>query len=125
MDRKYTIPWDTIDWRKTTKAIANDLGVAITTVSYQRRKHAPDTVRMRSYPRDWSLIDWSKTNAQILDETGASPSSVSNARKLWAGGSDFRHRIAVRATRSQLRAWGIKAKGVPLGEWLASLADRA
>lgn len=95
ISRKDSKRWDSVDWAKATKEIAQELGVTGSLVSLMRAKRAPETLLIRKNAKkkhnrekyDWLNVDWNKTNAQICRELGASKVSVKKARMRYTGKS--------------------------------------
>lgn len=81
--KRIEVDWSQIDWQKTTREIADEVGVSVATVTNYRSRYAPETKRKTSLV-DWSKVDWSKSTSQIVQETGVEQSNVSKARRRHA-----------------------------------------
>lgn len=79
--------WFEVDFSKSTKTLAEELGVGKSYVSLQRKRHAPETLLKRSKKWreavgriNWADVDWSKQNKELAKELGCDPSYVSHNR---------------------------------------------
>lgn len=84
------VKWVTVDWLKPTPQISKELGVSEEHVFFQRRKRAPETLRLMTLPSDkealddqlkWVSVNWLKTTTQISREFEVSLGAVSYQRK--------------------------------------------
>ena len=86
--RPRLVDWETrdIDWRKSTKELAAELGLSTATVNIARNIHAPVTPsgRLGSPRYDWRSVDWSKSTSELVRQTGQSQPAVSHARRTHA-----------------------------------------
>lgn len=82
------VDWEAldIDWRKSTKEIAAELGLSTNTVNVARNRYAPVTPsgRLGSPRYDWGGVDWSKSTSELVKQTGRTQSAVSHARRTHA-----------------------------------------
>ena len=73
--------WQNVDWRKSTREIAEELPADPSFVSLMRKRYAPGTRRKFL---DWSEIDWSKSNEEIARKLRVTDGYVSTMRKQYA-----------------------------------------
>lgn len=77
------IDWRAVDWSKRTIDLSRELNRTAKTVSDNRAKYAPET--LKSYKNiDWLKIDWLKTTVQIAKELKIGFCTVAKARKKYA-----------------------------------------
>jgi len=61
------IDWSKVDWRKPTTDISKELQVSDSLVSTQRRRLAPETLKVvKQQVHNWAQVDWSKSNQEIV-----------------------------------------------------------
>ena len=68
--------WIHVDWRKTNRALSEELGCTMVSVNNARKKYYPDDPYSHDTERFWDNMDWSKSNTQIVQETGFCISAV-------------------------------------------------
>ena len=79
---------ETMNWHRSNKYIAEELGVSNTAVCILRKKHAPDTMG-KHWEReplnvDWSLIDWRFSNKKLSERHGFPTDVIRYAREVHA-----------------------------------------
>lgn len=75
LSKKYD--WTQIDWSKSNSKIAEELGVAPSTVRKARRFYAKQTAYKDI---DWEALDWNKDNHTLATETGRVVGTVARKR---------------------------------------------
>lgn len=81
--RRAGLKWQTVDWEKSTKQLAQEMKVNPSLVSLWRRKLAPHTARREKIaaeraakPKWWLSADWSKSDVEIARDHGKSRPTV-------------------------------------------------
>lgn len=77
------IDWRAVDWSKRTIDLSRELNRTAKTVSDNRAKYAPETLKSHKNI-DWLKIDWLKTTVQIAKELKVGFCIVAKARKKYA-----------------------------------------
>lgn len=77
------IDWRSVDWCKRTIDLSRELNRTTKTVSDNRAKYAPETLKSHKNI-DWLKIDWLKTTVQIAKELKVGFCAVAKARKKYA-----------------------------------------
>lgn len=82
---KRWIDWAHINWELSNTLLTKLLGTNYTTVSRQRKVHAPETVSDRKYhppsDTDWEALDWSLQDTTLAKQTGVSRERVRQKRR--------------------------------------------
>lgn len=114
--------WIHVDWRKTNKALAEELGCSVVTVNKARKKYYPDDPYQHDSERFWDSIDWEKSAAQIREETGASWATIRINRhkydRKYHGADYSRREEAYKVYQAYLRKHNVKKRQVKTVGWL-------
>ena len=79
-----------IDWSKTSRQIAQEVGCSVNLVAVSRNHYAKGTgVQVKQV--DWTAVDWTKSNRKIATAVGRALSCVSAARKQFGAGAQRRY----------------------------------
>lgn len=117
---KHSIDWATIDWSKTNKQLAEELGMSQRNVAYHRNGNHERQLKRASWRIDWTGVDWSKPDAILAEELSCTAAAVSSARnrfgvsepsgptptrKMMRAGSYVSNGEVVRIRRSEEGKW--------------------
>jgi DNA-binding CsgD family transcriptional regulator len=71
-----------VDWSLSNAVIAQQLGVTVNAVYYQRKQRRPDTIAGNYRKVDFAKVDWSLSNEAIAEQFGATPGYIAFQRKI-------------------------------------------
>lgn len=114
--------WIHVDWRKTNRALAEELRCEMVTVNNARKKYYPDDPYQHDSERFWDSMDWEKSNAQIREETGVSLATIRINRhkydRKYHGDHYSRREEAYKVYQAYLKKHSIKKLPANYVSWL-------